>query len=522
MAPLLGLLLAHTATTAANQKLHFAEMLGASGIDYRNVSGEPEKRYIQSSLGSGAALLDYDQDGDLDLYVVNGARLDGTSVVAAEPNRLYQNEGGWTFRDVTEAAGVSHPTWGMGAAVGDVDNDGYPDLYITNIGPNILYRNQGDGTFVEVTAQADVGDDGWGTSAAFFDADGDGDLDLYVANYTDPDVQSLPLPGSRPNCRWFNLDVFCGPSGLQGASDIYYRNNGDGSFTEASREAGLLAGEAYGLGVVTGDYDGDGDVDLYVANDSVPNFLFQNDGRGVFSEQGLLSGVAYNSEGLAQAGMGVDLGDLDGDGRLDIFVTNFSHDTNTAYRNAGEGLFMDATTDLDLRMDSWFYLGWATRFADLDNDGHLDLFVANGHVYPQVDATDLKTRYRQRNQIFWNNGEGRFEEGVFPAEDALQEIASSRGGAFGDMDNDGDVDAVVVNIDDELSLLRNELPGGGHWLSLRLVGRKSNRDAVGARVTAIAGSLRGEREVHASGSFLSSSDPRLHLGLGERAQVDEL
>jgi len=298
---------------------------------------------------------------------------------------------------------------------------------------------------------------------------------------------------------------------------------GNGNFQDAGEEAGLVGNTpAYGLGVVAGDYDGDGDMDIYVANDSVPNFLFENDGKGNFREQGLLAGVAYSAEGIAQAGMGVDMADLDGDGGLDIFVTNFSHDTNTIYRNFGGGLFEDATAKIMLRSDSWFYLGWATRFLDLDNDGDQDLFVANGHVYPQAGDAGSQLSYEQRNQIFWNSGSGRMEDFEFPAGDAMHAKASSRGGAFGDMDNDGDLDGVIVNIDAPPSLLKNELPGGGNALTLRLVGTIGNRDALGARVTLVAGSSRQVKEVHTSGSYLSSNDPRLHFGLGALERVEEL
>jgi hypothetical protein len=497
----------------------FVEMRAQAGIDYVNVTGEREKKYIVSSLGTGAALFDYDQDGDLDLYLVNGASIVGTEVKEGPGHRLYRNEGGWLFEDVTDSAGVAGRGFGQGAAAADIDNDGFPDLYVTHVGASVLYRNRGDGTFEDRTPTSGTGHEGWGTSAAFFDADQDADLDLYVAGYANPDLENLPLPGSGPSCRWLSIPVFCGPTGLEGSRDVFFRNQGDGTFVEASRETGLFDAEAsYGLGVVAFDADGDGDADLYVANDSMPNFLFRNDGAGKFTEDALFSGVAYNIDGLAQAGMGVDAGDMDSDGTLDLFVTNFSHDTNTAYLGAGTGLFADSTAEMNLRMSSWFDLGWATRFVDLDNDGDEDLFVANGHVYPDAEKADPNTAYRQRNQVYWNEG-GRFEEGELASDDALNEVYSSRGGAFGDVDGDGDPDAIIVNIDDRPSLLRND-SARGNWLGLRLVGTISNRDALGARVVVIAGGRRRIKEVHSSGSFLSSSDPRLIFGLArsERAQ----
>ncbi len=500
----------------------FVEMRAHTGIDYVNVTGEREKKYVVSSLGTGAALFDYDQDGDLDLYLVNGAPIVGTEVREGPGSRLYRNEGEWRFLDVTDSAGVAGRGFGQGVSAADFDNDGFPDLYVTHVGASVLYRNRGDGTFEDRTSPSGTGHEGWGTSAAFFDADADSDLDLYVATYANPDLEKLPLPGSGPSCRWLSISVFCGPTGLEGARDVFFRNQGDGTFVEASRETGLFDAEAsYGLGVVAFDADGDGDADLYVANDSMPNFLFRNDGGGKFAEDALFSGVAYNTDGLAQAGMGVDAGDMDGDGNLDLFVTNFSHDTNTAYRGAGAGLFADSTAEMNLRMSSWFTLGWATRFVDLDNDGDEELFVANGHVYPEAGKADPNTAYGQRNQVFWNQGGGRFEEGEFDSDDALNEVYSSRGGAFGDVDDDGDPDAVIVNIDDRPSLIRND-SARGNWLGLRLVGTMSNRDALGARVVVTAGGRRRTKEVHSSGSFLSSSDPRLIFGLAQDERAEEV
>lgn len=493
----------------AGQEMRLEDVTAGSGVDFRNVSGEPEKRFIVSSLGAGVGLLDYDQDGDLDLYFVNGAPLVGRSPGRGEPNRLFRNDGGFRFTDVTPAAGVGDTGWGYGVAVSDTDSDGFPDLYVTNRGPNTLYRNRGDGTFDRVPAAGGADHPGFSASAAFFDAELDGDPDLIVLGYTADEIADLPLPGAAASCVWFGLPVFCGPSGLIGAEDGLFLNRGDGTFEEASESAGLRSVEAtYGLGVVTGDLDGDGDLDFYVANDSEPNHLWMNDGAGRFADRALLGGTAYNVDGLAQAGMGVDAGDFDGDGQLDLFVTNFSHDTNTAYRNAGSGFFEDSTTRNDLRMPGWFYLGWGTRFVDLDSDGRLDLFVANGHVYPDAEEAGSGTWYAMRNQVFRNEGGGVFSESSWEGP-----VRSSRGLAAGDLDRDGRPDLVVTNVDDEAALLRNRSENRG--ITLRLVGTRAVRNGDGARMRFLLadGSVQ-LREAHASGSFLSSSDPRVHLGTG--------
>ena len=494
---------------AAGGQILLEEVTGASGIAYRNVSGEPEKRFIVSSLGAGVGLLDYDQDGDLDLYFINGAPLDDRTPGPGLPNQLFRNEGNLRFTDQTAAAGVGDTGWGYGVAVADVDNDGFPDLYVTNLGENVLYRNRGDGTFERMPEAGGASHPGFSTSAAFLDAENDGDLDLVVLGYTADSIESLPLPGAAASCVWFGLPVFCGPSGLIPAEDGFFRNRGDGTFEDFTAGSGIAGAEAgYGLGVVAGDLDADGDTDFYVANDSVPNHLFVGDGQGRFSEQGLLAGTAYNVDGLAQAGMGVDAGDFDEDGQLDLFVTNFSHDTNTAYRNAGNGFFEDSTTRNELRMPGWFYLGWGTRFTDLDADGWLDLFVANGHVYPDAEAAGSGTRYLMKNQIFRNGGGGAFVEEAWNGPER-----SSRGAAFGDLDGDALPDLVVTNVDDEAALFRNRSDGRG--ITLRLVGTRAARDGTGARVQfSTADGVRRMREAHRSGSFLSSNDPRVHLGAG--------
>ncbi len=489
-----------------------ADVTAGSGVDYRNLSGDPEKRFIVSSLGSGAGLLDYDQDGDLDLYLVNGAPLSGREPGEGLPNQLYRNDGGFRFTEVTEAAGVGDTGWGFGVAVGDFDNDGFPDLYVANLGPNAFYRNRGDGTFVRLPDAAGADHPVFSTSVAAFDGDGDGFLDVFVLGYTRDRIADLPPPGAGASCVWFSLPVFCGPAGLLPEKDGFFRNRGDGTFEDATEAFGFDAAEsAYGLGVVAADLDGDRDADLYVANDSVPNHLWINEG-GSFREEGLIAGTAYNVDGLAQAGMGVDAGDFDGDGQLDLFVTNFSHDTNTAYRNMGGGFFEDSTTRNALRTPGWFWLGWGTRFTDLDSDGRLDLFVANGHVYPTAAEAGSNTRYAMPNQIFRNEDRGVFVEVAWDGG-----LRSSRGAAFGDLDGDGRPDVVVVNVDDRATLLQNRSEQRGAML--RLVGVRAPRDGTGSRTRFLSGGAMRIRESRRSGSYLSSNDPRLHLP-GEAGSVE--
>jgi hypothetical protein len=477
-----------------------------SGIEFVHDSGDPEKRVILSSLGGGAALFDYDSDSDLDLYLVRKGA-----------NHLYRNLGGFRFENVTEIAGVGATGWSIGCAAADFDNDGLVDLYVTRIGANVLYRNRGDGTFQDVTVMG-AGNEGFGASAAFFDAEGDGDLDLYVANYVEPE-QAFPEPGSEPTCQWLGMPVMCGPRGLVGQADVFYRNEGV-AFVEAMADSGLEDRiRAFGIGVVSSDYDDDGDADLYVANDTDPNFLFRNDGSGRFEEVGLLSGAAYSGSGATQAGMGVDFGDANGDGHLDIFVTNFSHETNTLYLGSAEGLFTDATEEVGLSGPSLGPLGWATRFSDLDNDGDQDLFVANGHVYPNVEDVDATTTYRQRNQVFLNDGRGNFVEA---AGDPAVDPKSNRGAAFGDLDDDGDPDVVINAMDDRPTVLRNDFAKGAGFVGLTLIGRRTNRDGVGARVRVRSSGVEQVKEAHASGSVLSSNDPRLLFGLGSAAAAAEI
>jgi len=499
----------------------FVDVAAERGIRHHSVSGSPGKETILDTLGTGACWLDYDGDADLDLFLVNGARL---KPVAGEPqplDALFRNDRG-RFVEVTSEAGLADPRWGVGCAVGDFDADGDPDIFVTQYGPDALYRNNGNGTFTDVAAAAGVADPRWGTGAGFADYDGDGWLDLYVAHYLEFDPASAPTHGSTANCNFRGVPVMCGPRGLPGTADVLYRNNGDGTFRDTSAAAGLAPGENfYGLGVVWGDYDNDGDQDVCVANDSTPNLLYRNNGDGTFQEVGLRAGVAYSGDGREQAGMGVDFGDYDRDGWLDLFVTNFSHDWSALRRNNGDGTFTDVSFRAGLVEPTLASLGWGARFFDYDLDGDLDLFSANGHVYPEVDRHDIGTTYAQQNQLFENDGGRRFIERTREAGPGLALKHSSRAAALADFDSDGDPDILVTNIDDSPNLL--EYRGArGHWLGLELEGAHPNLDAVGARLTLSAGGARQIREVRGGGSYLSHGDLRVVFGLGEAARVEAL
>jgi hypothetical protein len=502
--------------------IRFADVAAEAGVTLLNICGEKAKDYIAEVNGNGAAFFDYDNDGDMDLLLVNGSTLANIKRGGDPIAALYANNGKGKFTDVTARSGITQKGWGMGGCVADYDNNGFQDVYLTAFGPNILYRNNGDGTFTNVTEQAGVGDTRWGTNCAFGDYDRDGYVDLYVANYLTFDEKKIPQRGESSLCNFKGMVVFCGPQGLPGEADVLYRNNGNGKFTDVSVKAGIHDPGYYGFGVIFSDLDNDGWLDIYVANDSVPNFLFRNNRDGTFSEVGLLAGVALNEEGEEQAGMGVDVGDYNNDGYFDIFVTNFSHDSNTLYQNNGNGIFSDVTFAAGLGEPSLPYLGWGTGFVDFDNDGLLDIFVANGHVSPQIDQSTLGSKYLERKQLYRNLGNGRFREVTEEIGGSLLVEKSSRGTAFGDYDNDGDLDILVINLDDRPTLLRNEGNNGNHWLTLKLVGTKSNRDAIGARVTVTAGNRVQIAEVRSGGSYLSHNDSRVHFGLGEATRVKRL
>ena len=490
------------------------------GITLLNICGGPSKDYIVEVNGNGAAVFDYDNDGDVDVLIVNGSTLanikhgGGDQMVA-----LFRNDGKGQFADVTLASGLKVRGWGMGTCIADYDSDGFQDVYVTAFGPNVLFRNNGDGTFTDTTATAAVGDTRWSTNCAFGDYDRDGNLDLYVANYLHFSELTIAKRGASPSCKYLGIDVMCGPQGLVGEPDALYRNNGDGTFKDVTRSAGIVDPGYYGFAAIFSDLDDDGWPDIFVANDSVPNLLFRNNKDGTFSEIGLPSGLALNGDGKAQASMGADAADYDGDGRLDVFVTNFSQDYNTLYQNSREGLFSDVSHRAGVVPPSLAYLGWGTGFADFDNDGLLDLFVANGHVYPEVDRSGLGTKYRQRKQLFRNEGKGHFRDVTGDVGGGLLIEKSSRGVAFGDFENDGDIDVLVINMNDRPTLLRNDTKSGNNWIAVKLVGKSRNRDAIGARVwLEEEGSLQ-VAEVRSGGSYLSHNDMRVHFGLGRRTNV---
>lgn len=513
----------HMATHAEgklNNKLfpQLVDVTAEAGINFKHTHGGAGERYYVETMGSGCAFLDYDNDGDLDIYLVNGAPLPGYPVAKAPKNVLYQNQGEGTFRDVTIPAGVGDASYGIGCAVADYDNDGFVDIYLTNFGPNVLFHNNGDGTFSDVTGTAKVGDDKWGASAAFLDYDNDGDLDLYVVNYVNFTIANHIKCGQGSR----GIRAYCHPDVYDGVADVFYRNNGDGTFTDVTEKSGIYNPSGKGLGVVCGDIDNDGDQDIYVANDKTPNFLFRNNSDGTFSEMGLLAGVGYNEDGVGEAGMGVDLGDYDGDGYLDIFVTNFSNETNTLYQNQRSGFFSDMTYVSGLGVSSLLSLGFGTNFFDFDLDGDLDIYVTNGHVLDNVELFKDNITYAQPDQLFGNNGQGFFTDVSDKLGRDFQIAKVGRGAAFGDYDNDGDIDVLISNNNQTANLFRNDSGNHNNWLKIKTVGTKSNRDGIGARVKVVSGSLVQIEEVRSAGSYLSANDLRLTFGLEKLNKIDSV
>lgn len=495
----------------------FTEVTAQAGIRFKHTDGRSGERYFLETLGAGAAWFDYDRDGDLDLYFVNGASLPGAQIDVPPTNVLYRNNGDLTFTDVTVKAKVGDGTYGFGCCVGDYDNDGWQDLYVTNFGANILYRNNGDGSFSDVTETAGVGDERWSASAAFADYDKDGDLDLFVANYLDYRLEENTI------CYRGDLRVYCPPADFTGAADMLYENKGDGTFVDVTRESGVFNSEGKGLGVVWGDYDNDGYPDLFIANDTTADMLYRNNGDGTFMDVALFVGVALGAKGIPMGGMGTSFGDYDNDGGLDIVVTNFQDDPNSLYRGEGDGTFSDASYASRLGGVSLPYVGWGVDFVDLDNDGFVDLFVGNGNIYDNVEMFDPGYTYPQRNLVFKNQGDGTLNEISNRCGPGLAINKVSRGAAFGDYDNDGDIDILITNSNQTPDLLRNESSNQNNWLNLTLVGTASNRDGIGARVTVFAPGLEPQlREVKSGSSYLCQSDMRLHFGLGQTSIVTRI
>jgi hypothetical protein len=492
----------------------FTDISRPAGITFKHVFS-PEKKYIAESMSGGVALFDYDNDGFLDIYFVNSLTVDFAKARQKTLSALYHNNGNNTFTDVTGKSGLGDIGFGMGVAAGDYNNDGFEDLYVTCLGPDHLFKNNGNGTFTDVTLKTGVSDPRWSTGAAFVDYDNDGKLDLFVSNYVDFDLNRLPEFGVGRTCQFKGVPVQCGPRGLPGAGDSLFHNNGDGTFTDVSKKAGVSDPNGYyGLGVIASDFDEDGLVDIFVANDSTPNFLYHNNGDGTFKEIAFTSGTAVNESGSEQGCMGVTLADYDHDGKLDLFITNFDDEYNVLYRNEGRNTFVDVSFKTKVAQVSLPYVGWGTKFFDYDNDGWPDLFVVNGHVYPQ------RQPYRQRTLLHHNNRDGTFTEVASQMGSALMEERVGRGAAFGDIDNDGDVDVVVNDLDGGPQLLRNDGGNTSNSVLIKTVGGKSNRDGIGARVKVMSGNLSQVDEVRSGGSYLSQSDLRVHFGLEKRTKID--
>ena len=501
----------------------FTDVAAAAGLTAPIIYGGVEsKKYILETNGCGVAFYDYDNDGWMDLFLAGGTRLEGHP--GASSLRLYKNNRNGTFTDVTREAGLERVAWVSGVTIGDYNNDGWDDLFLSCWGTNILYRNNGDGTFTDVTAKAGLanGKGRWSAGCSWVDYDRDGKLDLFVSEYLEFDLKTAPLPGMAENCNWKGIAVNCGPKGLPTGRNRLYRNRGDGTFEDVSEASGIAAVRGrYGMTAVAADFDGDGWPDIFVACDSTPSILYKNLHNGKFEDVALPAGVAYNEDGREQAGMGVAVGDLRGLGTLDLFKTHFADDTPVLYFNDGKGTFTDVTIPAGLSTFNR-YVGWGAGFADFDNDGWLDLLYVNGNVYPEIEKFFDTYKHANPRILLRNLGNGRFADMSSAAGTGITDRHSSRGCAFGDFDNDGDIDVLVMNMNEPPSLLRNDAPGGNNWLKVKLVGKQSNRSAIGAVAVATFGGRRQRMDVVAQSSFYSQNDPRLHFGLGEAERVDAL
>ena len=519
-----------TVPPTASLDVRFINVARESGLNAKTIfGGEHKNKYLLETTGCGVAFYDYDNDGWLDIFLVNGSRLEGFPAGQAPTSHLFKNNRDGTFTDVTAKAGVAHSGWGQGVCIGDYDNDGFEDLFVTYFGKNVLYHNNGDGTFTDVSEKSGVAGSGkrWNTGCAFVDYDRDGRLDLFVANYIDLDLATAPVPESGP-CLYKGVMVACGPPGLNGGKNILYHNNGDGTFSDVSETAGLFqANGTYGLGVLTADFDNDGWPDIYVANDSTPSALYQNKHNGKFVDIAMESGCALSADGKPQAGMGVSAADYDLDGNLDIVKTNFAGDTPSLYRNLGGSTFEDATFAAGLGRHTQF-LGWGCGFFDMDNDGWPDILICNGHVYPEVEQLKTEAGYAQQKLLYKNLRNGRFDDVSMQGGPGITVPVASRGCAFGDFDNDGDIDVVVNTVNDFPQLLRCDSSTQNNWLKVRTIGTKSNRSGIGARLRCVTRPVDEAKphqqidEVRSGGSYISQNDLRVHFGIGKAEKVDVL
>jgi hypothetical protein len=501
-----------------------------SGLNAKTVfGGEHKNEYLLETTGCGVAFYDYDNDGWVDIFLVNGTRLEGFAVGQEPTNHLFKNNRDGTFTDVTAKAGLLHSGWGQGVCIGDYDNDGFDDLFVTYFGKNVLYHNNGDGTFSDVSEKAGIAGNGkrWNTGCAFVDYDRDGDLDLFVANYIDLDLKTAPVPESGP-CRYKGVMVACGPPGLNGGKNLLYKNNGDGTFTDVSEKSGILnANGTYGLGVLTADLDNDGWPDIYVANDSTASAFYQNKKNGTFIDVALEAGCALSADGKPHAGMGISAADYDLDGNLDLVKTNFAGDTPSLYHNLGGANFEDTTFQAGLGKHTQ-YLGWGSGFFDMDNDGWPDILICNGHVYPEVEQLQTEAGYAQRKLLYKNLRNGRFDDVSYDVGPGISTPVAARGCAFGDFDNDGDLDVVVNTVNDFPQLLRCDSHTGNRWLKVKTIGTKSNRSGIGARLKCVT-HVPGEKSLHSQidevrsgGGYFSQNDLRIHFGIGKAEKVEIL
>jgi enediyne biosynthesis protein E4 len=499
------------------------DITASTGIHFEHLSS-PEQKYIVESMGGGVALIDYDGDGWPDIYFTNAPGVSMALEGKKARSALYHNNHDGTFTDVTEKAGVGYPCWAMGAAVGDYNNDGRPDLIVSCFGGVVLYRNNGDGTFTDVTKATGLDKDtGWATGVAFGDYDGDGNSDLFVSHYVDFDMHDLPLFGSRKTCQYHDIAVQCGPRGLKGYPDTLFHNNGDGTFSEVAKQAGVDDAKRYfGLTAVWSDFDNDGKLDLFVANDGEPNYLYHNEGNGQFKEVGFDAGVAVSEDGVEQANMGVALGDYLNNGRMSIAVTHFSDEYATLYRNDGAMIFSDVSHSAGIALSTVPFVGWGNAFLDLDNSGWLDLILVNGHVYPQVDNAKLGTAYREPKLVFQNQRDGTFRNITAQAGSAVSVPQVSRGLAVGDLFNRGSLDILVENLTGAPMILQAKADPTHHWVSFDLEGAPANRLALNARIRITTGKLQQTGEIRSGGSYLSQSDLRLHFGIGIAQKIDKV